>query len=114
MSCDMRLVKRLGTDLGIVCDTADELDRTLTDQDEQREQQRSNNERERFRRYIENNGGMWKRALQNAKNGVIASHPKARMRDPVLYSYNGQPLRSSSHGTVPMSAKERGFDTPEN
>lgn len=114
MPCDMRLVKRLGTDLGIVCDTTDELERTLQAQDERREEKRASSERERFRRYIENNGPMWKRALENAKNGVIASHPSARMRDPVLYSYNGQPLRNSSHGTVPMSAKERGFDTPEN
>jgi hypothetical protein len=114
MPCDMRLVRRLGTDLGIICESADELDRALSEQDEKRESARQNSERERFRRFIENNGGIWRRALENAKNGVLDSHKSAKMRDPVLYSYNGQPLRSSSHGTVPMSAKERGFDTPEN
>lgn len=113
MPCDMRLVKRLGTDLGIVCDTADELANVLENEDEKREEKRRSSERERFRRYIENNGGMWRRALDNAKNGVLASHPKARMRDSTLFSYTGQPIRSSSHGTVPMTAKERGFDTPE-
>jgi hypothetical protein len=114
MPCDMRVVKRLGTDLGIICDTADEMWNVLEAQDLAREEKRQSSERDRFKRFIENNGGMWRRALENAKNGITQSHARARMRDPVLYSYTGQPIRSSSHNTVPMSAKERGFDTPEN
>ena len=114
MPFDMRLVRRLGTDLGIICETADEMAATLEQQDEDREAKRKSSERDRFHRYIENNGPAWRRALENAKNGVVASHPQARMRDPVIYSYNGQPLRNSAFGTVPMSAKERGLDSPEN
>ena len=114
MPFDQRIVKRLGTDLGIVTDTADELANVLETEDQTREEKRRSSERERFRRYIENNGPIWRRALENAKRGVVASHPQARMRDATLFSYTGQPIRRSSHGTVPMSSKERGFDTPEN
>lgn len=114
MPVDMRLVRRLATDIAIVSESAEEMCRMLDEQDTQREEKRVYSERERFRRVIENNGPLWRRALENAKRGVWSSHRQAKMRDPVLYSYNGQPLRSSSHGTVPMSAKERGLDLPEN
>ena len=109
---DMRVVKRLGTDLGIITETADEMAAAMEAHDLSLEEKRKSSERDRFHRFIDNNGPAWREALENAKQGVI-SGPK-RMRDPVIYGYNGQAVRSSMHNTIPMSAKERGIDVPEN
>ncbi len=114
MPVDMRTVRRVGTDLGIASSTMDEMWRAIEEHDEQREEQRQDSERERVRRWVENNGPALRRAVQNARDGVVHSHPMQRMRDPVIYGYDGQALRSSSFNTIAKSAKERGFDSPEN
>lgn len=114
MPVDMRLVKRVGTDLGIACESFQAMCAAEDEAELAKEQKRQGDERDRVRRWAENNRQAMRAALENAKNGQVASHPSTRMRDPVLYSYDGQPVRSSSFKTVPMSAKERGLDTPEN
>lgn len=111
MPCDMRLVRRVGTDLGIATSTYGEMAAALEREDELKETKRQESERERFRRFIENNGPAWRQAMENARNGVVASNPMKRMRDPVIYGYDGQPLRSTSHNTVPMTAAEIGIET---
>ena len=112
MPLDMRTVRRIGTDLGIATDSIEELWAEVEKHEAKKEEARAESERERFRRWIENNKPAWRSAMQNARDGKVA--PTRRMRDPVIYGYDGQAVRSSSLNTVPMSSRERGFDTPEN
>ncbi len=114
MPCDMRLVRRVGTDLGVACESFQEMCAAEDEADRLKEEKRQESERERVRRWAENNRQAMRAAQENAKNGVVASHPMTRMRDPVIYGYDGQAVRSSRFNTVPKSAKERGLDTPEN
>ncbi len=114
MPLDMRVVRRVGTDLGVAYDSFEEQCRAEDEADRLKEEKRQGDERDRVRRWAENNRQALKAAVANARDGKVASHPVSKMRDPVLYSYTGQPIRSSSFNTVPMSAKERGLDTPEN
>lgn len=113
MPLDMRTVRRVGTDLGVAYDSFEEQCRAEDEADRLKEEKRVESERDRVRRWAENNRQAMKAARENARNGVVASHPMTRMRDPVIYGYDGQIARSTRHNTVPMSAKERGLDTPE-
>lgn len=113
MPCDRRVVERVGTDLGIATESIEELWSAVDAHEAKQEEQRAESERERMRRWIENNPGAWKSAIANLKNGVAAVPRQARMRDPVIYGYDGQAVRSSHHGTVPMSARDLGLDSPE-
>jgi hypothetical protein len=110
MPCDMRIVRRVGTDLGIATRTFGEMCSALDQQEEAKEEKRQKSESERFRRFVENNGPAWRRAMDNLRNGVAA--PRApRVRDPVIYGYDGQAVRSSHFNSVPLSAREMGIDT---
>lgn len=113
LPCDRRVVDRVGTDLGIATETIEGMWAVLEAADQQKEEKRQENERERFRRWIENNKGAWRSAMENYQRGIIAAPKAARMRDPVIYGYDGQAVRSSRHGTVPMSGRDLGLDTPE-
>lgn len=113
LPCDRRVVERVGTDLGIATDTIEEMWAAVEAHEEKKEADRQESERERFRRWIENNKGAWRSAMENLKAGRVAAPRSARMRDPVIYGYDGQAVRSSSHGTVPMSGRDLGLDTPE-
>lgn len=108
MPFDMRVVRRLGTDIGFVSDTVEEQWRLLEEQEAKKEEARAGDERERFRRFMENNKPAWRQAMENLKAGRSAAGP--RVRDPVIYGYDGQAVRSSRFNTVPMSAKEQGID----
>lgn len=113
MPCDRRVVERVGTDLGIATETIEGMWAVLQAAEEKKEADRQESERERFRRWIENNKGAWRSAMENYQRGIIAAPKAARMRDPVIYGYDGQAVRSSRHGTVPMSGRDLGLDTPE-
>lgn len=113
LPCDQRVVWRVGTDLGIATESIEELWAKVQAHEDQKEEQRKSSEKDRFRRWIENNPGAWRSAISNLKNGVFSAPKAARMRDPVIYGYDGQAVRSSRHGTVPMSGRDLGLDTPE-
>jgi hypothetical protein len=110
MPFDMRTVRRVGTDLGIATRTYGEMMAVLDQQDVDREEKRKEGERERFRRFVENNGQAWRAAMQNLKDGRMSAPKQARMRDPVIYGYDGQVARSTSHNTVPVTGRELGLD----
>lgn len=114
MPLDMRTVRRVGTDLGIATDSFEAMCRAEDEADQLAEQKRQESERDRVRRWAENNRQAMRAALENARNGKVSSHPMEKMRDPVIYGYDGQAVRSSSFNTVPKTAKERGLDSPEN
>src|SRR3990167_5037894 len=107
------VVRRVGTDLGIATDSIEELWAAVVAHEDQKEEARKESERERMRRWIENNPSAWRSAIANLKNGVVSAPRQARMRDPVIYGYDGQAVRSSRHGTVPMGARDLGLDSPE-
>jgi hypothetical protein len=111
MPVDQRLVHRIATDVGHVTNNAQEMARLLEESERKREEAAEAERKERMRRFMENNKGAWRDAMENLKNGKI-NGPNQK-RDPVLFSYDGQPIRSSSHNTIPMTAKERGIDTME-
>ena len=113
LPCDQRVVRRVGTDLGIATDSIEELWAAVVAHEDQKEEARKESERERMRRWIENNPGAWRSAIANLKNGVVSAPRQARMRDPVIYGYDGQAVRSTRHGTVPMGARDLGLDSPE-
>ena len=114
MACDSRVVKRIATDLGHTLQSAAEAWRAIVAHQKAQEQARRAAEKERVRRHLENNKPAWKRAMENLRNGVFSLPRAARMRDPVIYGYDGQPVRSSSHGTIPMTGKDLGPHTHKN
>lgn len=111
MPCDQRLVKRLGTDLSRAYEKYEQMAAALDQLEADKETKRQESERERFRRFVETNGPAWRSAIANLKEGRFAASKPARMKDPVIYGYNGQPVRSSSHNTVPMTARDLGIET---
>lgn len=113
MPLDMRTVRRVGTDLGHAYDSFEAQCAAEDEADRLKEQKRQESERERVRRWAENNRQAMRAALENARRGVVSAHPATRMRDPVIYGYDGQAVRSSRFNTIPKTAKERGLDTPE-
>lgn len=106
---DQRLLFRLRSDVGRSM-SPKEITELLKARSIEEKEKSEFEASEMRRRLAENNRPAWKRAQENALNGVFSA-PGEDRRDEKLFSYPGQVNRSAGRMSVKKSAKEQGIDT---
>lgn len=91
LPCDRRIVDRIGTDLAKLSDNPAEIERILIENEEKIKAAAEKKRRERQKAFLEENASAIRKVVDS--DGQMNTTPA--MTTPVLYSWTGQPIRSS-------------------
>jgi len=108
LPCDNRLLDRLNGDLARVCGhDANAIERKLREMEEEEIAKATKEHEERVLNSLEANAGVMRGSCES---GVLDIPEQNKKKDSTIYSYDGQPIRSTSSNSIPLTDEELGIE----